>query len=934
MTRQSRIAATVLWLLIFAASFGTRGAWDEALRGTWVAVGGEPGAVLLVDGERAVEIVVDPREHSAVHQAARFLAQDIAKITGVTPAIVGEPTGRSPSRLHLMTLGVREVPAEVGAEVIAGQWEAFRIVTLGQDVYLVGSNFRGTAFAVYTLSERLGVDPLYHWTGYTPERRNPLSMLPVDYTAGPPTFKYRGLFHDDEDILPRPLDPATGYPFIRGRVPDEWYERYFETALRLKMNMVAPYVRTTRDFAVQKMASDWGLYYTSHHYDTLLSNPYGFHHFGLASQRGVAGSFDWFANRDGVITYWRGGVLENRELDAIWPVGMRGTDDVPYAFPPSLSDEEKARLYQEIIDLQVAMVKELLPAGKEPVFHFTLYNEMLHLFRLGHIRLPEEVILVWDDNGDGIMRALPTEADRLRAARHGVYYHLAFFGATHKQTVHTVTPLRIAHQFRNIVDAGATEFVLVNVSELREFIMEARMIADIAWDAEGTLGRSNPAYAYVDWWSREYFGEAAEQAARAYHDYYRIMDSHDKVWWGTSRVTSLVAALRSRFAGQEYGLPAAADLNAMRERARQHEQALSRIEQAMAAMTDEERQFFFEHVAFGLLIDYRPIQAALTLAEALAEESLAGAFAKVLEAFRHLQRLEEEIKKAERPPFEDWYRATWIRPSDYVRSPGNSNMNPHKSFWVVRDFLIEVGGFELVEPEDGAKVTGTVVLRFDTADPHLPVSHVEVTVGGETLYSGPEVPRELGFDSTVYPDGPLHVEVAAASADTGLTFGRSILLSVSNYWTLLDPLHAPVTTWFGPLHEEKMLWKSEGWVYVQGEEETFFRDESRLVRRTDTTERIVWEGRKLRDVQVTVYARGANVEDALFLEASEDGEAWRDLPYTLTRAGVSGEWVKYVARAETSGGPEVHYFRLTLTEGVMPFDAVQIGEVLLRGSNL
>jgi hypothetical protein len=37
-----------------------------------------------------------------------------------------------------------------------------------------------------------------------------------------------------------------------------------------------------RRFEVQKLASDWGLYYTSHHYDILVSNPVGLERFGLA----------------------------------------------------------------------------------------------------------------------------------------------------------------------------------------------------------------------------------------------------------------------------------------------------------------------------------------------------------------------------------------------------------------------------------------------------------------------------------------------------------------------------------------------------------------------------------------------------------------------------------------------------------------------------
>lgn len=921
-------------LLLVVTAAGAQAAWNEPLRGTWVLEHVTPDALMLAYGEDVAEIVVNGREHTAVHQAAKFLAQDISKITGVMPNIVEKPTGQARTHIHLLTLGTGDVPHEIDAQALGDKWEAFHIRTVGSDVYLVGSNFRGTAFAVYTLSERLGIDPLYHWTGYTPEQRNPLAMAPVDYRSDPPTFKFRGLFHDDEDILPRPIDPATGYPYIRGQVPKEWYERYFETALRLKMNMVAPYVRTTRTFEVQQMASAWGLYYTSHHYDILLSNPYGFHHFGLAAQRGVSGGFNWFNNRDGMIRFWRGGVLENRELDAIWPVGMRGTDDVPYSFPPNLTDDEKAKLYQEIIDLQVAMVKELLPPEKEPILHFTMYNEMLNLYRLGRIRLPEEVILVWDDNGDGIMRALPTELDRQLVKKHGVYYHLAFFGATHKQTVHTVTPMRVAHQFRNIVDSGATEFVLVNVSELREFIMETRMIADIAWDAEGTLSQSNPAYAYVDWWSREYFGDAGAEAARSYHDYYRIIDTHDKVWWGASRVTSLIGALRSRFAGGEYTLPAAAAINDMRDRARLHQEALAAIERASAKMTDEQKQFFYEHVAFGLLIDYRPVQAALKLSEALVDESLTGAFGRVMEAFTYLRQLEAEIKKAERPPFEEWYRATWIRPSDYVRSPGNSNMNPHKSFLVVRDFLIDVGGLKVARPQAGAQVMGDVVLEFETTHPYLPISHVAITVGGEELYSGATVPRAVTFDATEFADGPLYIEVTAESEPIDLTVSTTIRVTVANWWSLFDPLNAPVSTWFGPLYEEKLLTKSDGWRYDQGEPDRFYRDESRLVRTANSTEYVIWEGPKVREAEITLYGKGDNIQHVLSLAVSYDGVTWYEIPFTLVEVDRGGEWGKYTALATVDPTTDAGQFKLTLMQSSVPFDAVQIGEVLLRGSNL
>src|SRR5437016_10940231 len=306
--------------------------WAAPLGGPWARTGpAATGDVVLASHDSGVEIVVGTAENLNVRQAAAFLAGDIETISGYRPPIVSTPTtGRT--SIRLATVGNGPLPAAIDAAALRGQWESYRVVTAPRTVWLVGSNPRGTAFAAYTLSERLGVDPLYLWTGYVPEHRDPLVLKGIRFAQGPPTFRYRGFFHDDEDILPRPFD-ARGYPLQTGDVPLAWYRRFFETALRLRMNMVAPYVRVHRRFEVQQLASDWGLYYTSHHYDILVSNPFGLTTFNLAAERGVRPDYDWFSNRDGLLTFWRGGVAENHNLDVIWPVGLRNASDRAYTWP-------------------------------------------------------------------------------------------------------------------------------------------------------------------------------------------------------------------------------------------------------------------------------------------------------------------------------------------------------------------------------------------------------------------------------------------------------------------------------------------------------------------------------------------------------------------------------------------------------------------------
>ena len=203
--------------------------WSAPVRGSWVRVeAAQPGDVVLVtNGREGCEIVVGPSEHTAVKQAATFLAGDIEKISGYRPPIVTAPTGRR-AAIRFETRS-------------SGRWEAYQVRTENGVVWLIGSDFRGTAYAGYTLGERLGIDPLYLWTGYTPDKHPTLVMKAANLSVDPPTFRFRGFFHDDEDILPRPFD-ENGYPLQTGTVARIWYERFFETALRLRMNMVAPYV--------------------------------------------------------------------------------------------------------------------------------------------------------------------------------------------------------------------------------------------------------------------------------------------------------------------------------------------------------------------------------------------------------------------------------------------------------------------------------------------------------------------------------------------------------------------------------------------------------------------------------------------------------------------------------------------------------------------
>ena len=689
---------TIPYLLLVLCVFSTGRAtaqtapWTILLRGSWVQTGpAAQGDIVLAAHDGTSQIVVGDDENAAVHQAAEFLAGDIEKISGHRPQIVKTPGDRV--NIRLVTFGHGEVPAAVDTRAMQGQWESYRIVTAGRDVWLVGSNPRGTAFAAYTLSERLGIDPLYIWTGYAPEHRDPLVLKRTNFTQSPPAFRYRGLFHDDEDLLPRPFD-VHGYPLQTGDVPLDWYKRFFETALRLRMNMVAPYTRVHRRFEVQKLASDWGLYYTSHHYDILLSNPFGLERFNLAAERGVRPDWNWFTNRDGMIKYWRDGVLENKDLDAIWPVGMRGTQDRPFTFPAGTTDDQKAATFREVINDQVKMTRELLPKDKTPLFHFTMYSEMLPQYQRNPAAfdLPPEVIVVWPDDNDGHMRALPAELGKWK---HGVYYHLAYLGGRlTKQLTNTVVPSTIAEQFDKIVKSGATEYMLVNMSEVRDYVMGGRMLADITWDAPQIFSAPNAAERYTAWWSREYFtppvggAGAAQPTETAYNKYFALLNTPDKLWIAPNAIEDLLDRLYRKVAGETYPPFNAETLALLKSRNGQLEDALAAEGRAETGMSLSEQRFLSVDVGLGLEVAQRQAAAALKLEEALRAPDAARMWQLVREARAPLEQLEVELLREEYPPFDRWYQESWIRTT-------LSESNPHRPYIQLRAFISSEGHGQL-----------------------------------------------------------------------------------------------------------------------------------------------------------------------------------------------------------------------------------------------
>src|SRR2546423_798126 len=68
-------------------------AWTEKVRGSWIAGDDDDAkAIVLAKAGEGGEIVVASEEQPCLHQAAKFLATDIERISGYRLPVVAKPT--------------------------------------------------------------------------------------------------------------------------------------------------------------------------------------------------------------------------------------------------------------------------------------------------------------------------------------------------------------------------------------------------------------------------------------------------------------------------------------------------------------------------------------------------------------------------------------------------------------------------------------------------------------------------------------------------------------------------------------------------------------------------------------------------------------------------------------------------------------------------
>lgn len=472
-------------------------------------------AFTLASPRQTAAILYDASDAAVVKRAAELFAADVEAVTGRRPQVTSA-TGETGPAVIVGTVGgsalIRRLSeaGKIDTAPLEGAWERYLIQTVANPLpgirkalVIAGSDRRGAAYGLFTLSELIGVSPWYWWADVPVKKHAALHVDAPPTYSQTPSVRYRGIFLNDEDWGLTPWASQTFEP-ERGNIGPRTYAKVCELLLRLKANYLAPAMHPVstsfNQIPENKLVADtFAIVMGSTHCEPLLLN--------TASEwdTKTMGPWNYDKNKEGINRVLTQRVRENSPYENVYTLALRGLHDG--AMSTTLPMHEKVRMLQQALLDQRQILAENIDRPVETVPQaFTPYKEVLEIYSNG-LELPDDVTIVWPDDNYGYMKRLSGVREQRRTGRSGVYYHVSYLGVPHSYLWFSTTPPSLMYEeLRKAYDTTADRLWLVNCGDLKGSEMQVSLFLDMAWD----IGRftADNVVTYPARWLAGIFGEA------------------------------------------------------------------------------------------------------------------------------------------------------------------------------------------------------------------------------------------------------------------------------------------------------------------------------------------------------------------------------------------------------------------------------------------
>lgn len=452
--------------------------------------------VIPFTGKNAAVVCYDNAEVEVVKTAVRLFASDVEKVTGKSLA-VSDSYGtavKSPYAVIAGTIGSSRwidslvKSGKIDVSAIEGGWEryAVRLVDnpckgVRKALVIAGSDRRGTAFGLMSVSKTIGVSPWYWWLDAPVAKNDRLAVSVSKFDSKTPSVKFRGVFINDEDwgIL---RWAKKNYEKELGNIGPKTYDKVCELLLRLQANTLAPAMHeaSTAFYQIPEnkvIADRYGIVITTSHCEPLL--------FNTASEWDSKkyGEWNYNTNSERIDSVLRARVIEAAPYENVYTMALRGLHDRAMQGNEDM-DARRETMQKALLKQQEILVEVLGKKSEDIPQAFTPYKEVLDVFNKG-LQLPDEITIIWPDDNYGYMKRLSSPKEQQRSGRSGVYYHSSYLGRPHDYLwMNTTSPSFMYEELRKAYDSTADRIWLLNAGDIKSCEIAVDFVMALAYDID------------------------------------------------------------------------------------------------------------------------------------------------------------------------------------------------------------------------------------------------------------------------------------------------------------------------------------------------------------------------------------------------------------------------------------------------------------------